>query len=61
MVFLEGKLVDEEAKREAKGVEVHISLESLKRRVEERLNQKVNFCFSSSFFWVFVLVVGSFS
>ena len=43
MVFLEGKLVDAEAKREAGVVEVDLSLESLERRVEERLNEKVNF------------------
>ena len=29
MVFLEGKLVDAEAKQEARGIEVHLSLESL--------------------------------
>ena len=36
-------MVDAEEKREAGVVEVHLSLESLERRVEERLNEKVNF------------------
>ena len=36
-------MVDAEAKREARVVEVDLSLESLERRVEERLNEKVNF------------------
>ena len=36
-------MVDAEAKREAGVVEVDLSLESLERRVEERLNEKVNF------------------
>ena len=36
-------MVESEEKREAGVVEVHLSLESLERRVEERLNQKVNF------------------
>ena len=38
-----GRLIESEEKREAGVVEVHLSLESLERRVEERLNQKVNF------------------
>ena len=38
-----GKLVDGEEKREAGVVEVDLSLENLERRVEERLNQKVNY------------------
>ena len=36
-------MVDAEEKREAGVVEVHLSLESLERRVEERLNEKVNY------------------
>ena len=36
-------MVDGEEKREAGVVEVQLSLENLERRVEERLNQKVNF------------------
>ena len=36
-------MVDGEEKREAGVVEVDISLENLERRVEERLNQKVNY------------------
>ena len=36
-------MIESEEKREAGVVEVHLSLESLERRVEERLNQKVNF------------------
>ena len=36
-------MVDAEGKREAGVVEVHLSLESLESRVEERLNEKVNF------------------
>ena len=36
-------MVDAEEKREAGVVEVHLSLESLERRVEERLDEKVNY------------------
>ena len=36
-------MVDGEEKREAGVVEVALSLENLERRVEERLNQKVNY------------------
>ena len=36
-------MVDGEEKREAGVVEVDLSLENLERRVEERLNQKVNY------------------
>ena len=36
-------MVDGEEKREAGGVEGALSLENLERRVEERLNQKVNY------------------
>ena len=36
-------MVDGEEKREAGVVEVQLSLENLERRVEERLNQKVNY------------------
>ena len=36
-------MVDAEEKLEACVVEVHLSLESLERRVEERLNEKVNY------------------
>ena len=36
-------MVDAEEKREAGVVEVHLSLESLERRVEERLEEKVNY------------------
>ena len=36
-------MVDGEEKREAGVVEVDLFLENLERRVEERLNQKVNY------------------
>ena len=36
-------MVDGEEKRETGVVEVQLSLENLERRVEERLNQKVNY------------------
>ena len=36
-------MVDGEEKREAGVVEADLSLENLERRVEERLNQKVNY------------------